>query len=155
VLLSNGNLVETGSEGTRHWARWEDPFAKPCYLFAMVAGRLDLLEDHFVTRSGRTVKLAIYVDPGKLDQCAFAMDSLKRCMKWDEDVYGLECDLDIYSMVAVDDFNVGAMENKGLAIFNSRLVLADPEAATDAENLPTEQISAPMPPRCFAPSPCH
>ncbi len=142
VLLSNGNLVETGSEGTRHWARWEDPFAKPCYLFAMVAGRLDLLEDHFVTRSGRTVKLAIYVDPGKLDQCAFAMDSLKRCMKWDEDVFGLELDLDQYMIVAVGDFNMGAMENKGLNIFNTKYVLARPDTATDMDFMMLDRVVA-------------
>jgi len=143
VLLSNGNLVASGAEaGGRHWAKWHDPFPKPSYLFAMVAARLDRLEDQFVTRSGRRVCLAIYVDPGKLDQCGFAMEALKRAMKWDEDVYGLEVDLDNYSIVAVGDFNMGAMENKGLNVFNTRYVLARPDTATDSDYLAIERVIA-------------
>jgi aminopeptidase N len=102
VLLSNGNLVESGEEGAgRHWATWKDPFPKPSYLFALVAAKLDKLEDHFITQSGRTVALQIYVEPGKLDQCDFAMQALKKSMRWDERVYGLELDLDQYMIVAV------------------------------------------------------
>ena len=143
ALLSNGNLVDSGGEdGGLHWARWEDPFAKPCYLFAMVAAKLDMLEDRFTTKSGRNVKLAIYVDPGKLDQCAFAMDSLKRAMKWDEDVFGLELDLDQYMIVAVGDFNMGAMENKGLNIFNTKYVLARSDTATDTDYMMLDRVVA-------------
>ena len=142
TLLSNGNLAASGEEGGRHWARWEDPFPKPCYLFAMVAANLDVLEDHFVTRSGRRVKLAIHVDPGKLDQCGFAMQSLKRSMKWDEDVFGLELDLDQYMIVAVGDFNMGAMENKGLNIFNTKYVLARPDTATDTDFMMLDRVVA-------------
>jgi aminopeptidase N len=143
VLLSNGNRVGGGEEsGGRHWARWQDPFPKPCYLFAMVAAKLDRLEDRFVTRSGRPVQLAIYVDPGKLDQCGFAMQALKRAMKWDEDVFGLEVDLDNYSIVAVGDFNMGAMENKGLNVFNTKYVLARPDIATDADYLAIDRVIA-------------
>ena len=143
VLLSNGNLVARGEEpGGRHWAKWHDPFRKPSYLFAMVAARLDRLEDVFVTRSGRSVQLAIYVDPGKLDQCGFAMQALKRAMKWDEDVFGLEVDLDNYSIVAVGDFNMGAMENKGLNIFNTKYVLARPDIATDGDYLAIDRVIA-------------
>jgi aminopeptidase N len=133
-LLSNGNLLASGDEaGGRHWATWEDPFPKPSYLFAMVAAKLDKLEDAFVTRSGKTAKLQIYVEPGKLDQAAFAMQALKKAMKWDEDVFGLELDLDQYMIVAVGDFNMGAMENKGLNIFNTKYVLARPDIATDID----------------------
>jgi aminopeptidase N len=143
VLLSNGNLVGRGEEpGRRHWAKWHDPFPKPSYLFALVAARLDRLEGEFVTRSGRRVRLAVYVDPGKLDQCGFAMQSLKRAMKWDEDVFGLEVDLDHYSLVAVGDFNMGAMENKGLNIFNTRYVLARPDTATDGDYLGIDRVIA-------------
>jgi aminopeptidase N len=143
VLLSNGNLVARGEEaGGRHWAKWHDPFPKPCYLFAMVAAKLDRLDDTFVTRSGRPVQLAIYVDPGKLDQCGFAMQALKRAMKWDEDVFGLEVDLDNYSIVAVGDFNMGAMENKGLNVFNTKYVLARPDIATDADYLGIDRVIA-------------
>ena len=143
VLLSNGNLVAQGDEpGGRHWARWEDPFPKPSYLFAMVAAKLDQLESDFVTRSGRKVKLAIFVEPGKLDQCAFAMQALKRAMKWDEDVFGLELDLDQYMIVAVGDFNMGAMENKGLNIFNTKYVLARPDTATDADFMYLDRVVA-------------
>jgi len=143
VLLSNGNLVATGDEpGGRHFATWQDPHRKPCYLFAMVAAKLDRLEDAFVTRSGRRVQLAIYVDPGKLDQCGFAMEALKRAMRWDEDVYGLEVDLDNYSIVAVGDFNMGAMENKGLNVFNTKYVLARPDIATDGDYLAIDRVIA-------------
>jgi len=143
VLLSNGNLVASGDDaGGRHWATWRDPFPKPCYLFAMVAAKLDKLEDGFVTCSGRRVRLAIYVDPGKLDQCGFAMEALKRAMKWDEDVFGLEVDLDNYSIVAVGDFNMGAMENKGLNIFNTKYVLARPDIATDADYIAIDRVIA-------------
>jgi aminopeptidase N len=143
VLLSNGNLDSSGdAEGGRHWARWVDPFRKPCYLFAMVAGRLDVLEGRFTTRSGREVKLAIYVDPGKLDQCGFAMQALKRAMRWDEEVFGLELDLDQYMIVAVGDFNMGAMENKGLNIFNTKYVLARPDTATDTDFMQLDRVVA-------------
>ncbi|MBW8883070.1 MAG: aminopeptidase N, partial [Asticcacaulis sp.] len=122
-LLSNGNLVETGDlPGGKHFAQWEDPFNKPCYLFALVAGELDVLEDSFTTASGREVVLKIYVDTGMRDRAAYAMDALKRSMKWDEEVYGREYDLDLFMIVAVRDFNFGAMENKGLNIFNASLL---------------------------------
>ncbi len=132
VLLSNGNLAGTGTlEDGRHWARWEDPFPKPSYLFALVAGRLDYIEDHHVTMSGRRVQLFVYVQPHNIDMCGHAMNALKNAMRWDEQVYGREYDLDRYMIVAVDDFNMGAMENKGLNIFNSKYVLARPDTATD------------------------
>ncbi len=134
VLLSNGNLVDKGElDDGRHWAKWEDPYRKPSYLFALVAGNLECLEDQFVTRSGRVVELKLYVEPGNLDKCQHAMESLKRAMKWDEDTFGLEYDLDIYMIVAVGDFNMGAMENKGLNVFNTAYVLAKPETATDTD----------------------
>ncbi len=133
-LLSNGNLVDSGEAADgRHWAKWEDPFAKPCYLFALVAAKLDVLEDNFVTQSGRTVRLAVYVEPGKLDQCGHAIAALKKSMAWDEQRFGLEMDLDIYMIVAVGDFNMGAMENKGLNIFNTKYVLARADTATDSD----------------------
>jgi aminopeptidase N len=133
-LLCNGNLIEHGDlEGGRHYAVWRDPFPKPCYLFALVAGALDELADHFVTMSGRRIDLRIYVDPGQASRAAYAMDSLKRAMTWDEEVYGREYDLDLFMIVAVRDFNFGAMENKGLNIFNSSLLLADPATATDVD----------------------
>jgi aminopeptidase N len=133
-LLSNGNLVESGVlPNGRHFAIWNDPFPKPCYLFALVAGELDVLEDSLVTMSGRTVALKIYVDPGQSARAAYAMDALKRSMKWDEEVFGREYDLDLFMIVAVRDFNMGAMENKGLNIFNSSLILADPATATDLD----------------------
>ncbi len=142
-LLSNGNQVATGDEaGGRHWAKWEDPFPKPAYLFAMVAAKLDRLENDFVTRSGRKVKLAVFVEPGKLDQCGFAMEALKRAMKWDEDVFGLELDLDQYMIVAVGDFNMGAMENKGLNIFNTKYVLARADTATDGDFMFLDRVVA-------------
>lgn len=132
ILLSNGNLISTGEMNNgRHWAKWNDPFKKPCYLYALVAGDLGKIQDSFITRSGRTVKLEIYCDKGNENRCYHAMDSLKKSMKWDEDVFGREYDLDIFMIVAVSDFNAGAMENKGLNIFNSKYVLADPSMATD------------------------
>ena len=143
VLLGNGNRVAEGSlPDGRHWARWEDPFAKPCYLFALVAGKLDLLQDHYTTASGRVVTLSIYVDPGKLDQCDFAMQALKKSMRWDEQVFGLELDLDGYIIVAVGDFNMGAMENKGLNIFNTKYVLARPDTATDIDYQNVDRVVA-------------
>ncbi|MFI4933489.1 MAG: aminopeptidase N [Caulobacterales bacterium] len=133
-LLSNGNLLEAGDlPGDRHYAVWNDPFPKPCYLFALVAGELDVLEDDFVTMSGRKVVLRIYVDPGQSPRAAYAMDSLKRAMRWDEETFGREYDLDLFMIVAVRDFNFGAMENKGLNIFNSSLLLADAATATDLD----------------------
>ena len=133
-LLSNGNLIESGElPGGRHYAVWNDPFPKPCYLFALVAGELDVLEDKLVTMSGRTVDLRIYVDPGMAPRAAYAMDALQRAMKWDEETFGREYDLDLFMIVAVRDFNFGAMENKGLNIFNSSVLLADPATATDAD----------------------
>ncbi|HWE98525.1 MAG TPA: aminopeptidase N [Caulobacteraceae bacterium] len=133
-LLSNGNLMESGDTADgRHFAVWNDPFPKPCYLFALVAGELDVLEDDFVTMSGRRVALKIFVDPGMSARAAYAMDSLKRAMAWDETAFGREYDLDLFMIVAVRDFNYGAMENKGLNIFNSSLLLADPETATDVD----------------------
>jgi len=133
-LLSNGNLVEHGDmAGGRHYAVWRDPFPKPCYLFALVAGELDELADSFTTMSGRKIDLRIYVDPGQAGRAEYAMDALKRSMKWDEEAYGREYDLDLFMIVAVRDFNFGAMENKGLNIFNSSLLLADPATATDMD----------------------
>ena len=136
VLLSNGNLLETGvdpDDSSRHFAVWDDPFLKPTYLFALVAGSLSCIEDSFTTMSRRKVQLRIYVQAHNIDQCDHAMLSLKNAMKWDEEVYGREYDLDIYMVVAVDDFNMGAMENKGLNVFNSKYVLAKPETATDGD----------------------
>jgi aminopeptidase N len=133
-LLANGNPVGSGDEaGGRHWAKWQDPHPKPCYLFAMVAANLDVLHDTYRTTSGREVNLAIYVEQGKLDQCDHAMLALKKSMRWDEQTFGLECDLDHYMIVAVSDFNMGAMENKGLNIFNTKYVLARADVATDVD----------------------
>ena len=133
-LLANGNPVAGGDEADgRHFATWEDPFRKPCYLFAMVAGKIDVLRDTYRTASGRDVQLAIYVEPGKLDQCEHAMQALEKAMRWDEQRFGLECDLDHYMIVAVGDFNMGAMENKGLNIFNTKYVLARADVATDTD----------------------
>ncbi|MBA56034.1 MAG: aminopeptidase N [Pseudomonadales bacterium] len=132
VLLSNGNPEERGDlDNGRHYVIWEDPFKKPCYLFALVAGDLSVVEDSFVTTSSREVKLQLYVEPHDLDKCDHAMDSLKRSMAWDEEVYGREYDLDIYMVVAVSHFNMGAMENKGLNIFNTSCVLANAKTTTD------------------------
>ena len=143
VLLSNGNPVaQGGAKGGRHWAKWVDPFPKPSYLFAMVAAKLDRLDDSFETRSGRKVKLQIYVEPGKLDQAGFAMQALKKSMRWDEQTFGLEVDLDQYMIVAVGDFNMGAMENKGLNIFNTKYVLARPDIATDTDYQNIDRVVA-------------
>ncbi len=134
VLLSNGNKIAYGEfEDNSHWVTWEDPFNKPCYLFALVAGRLECLEDSFNTLSGRNVSLQIFVEPNDIDKCAHAMQSLKNAMAWDEKVYGREYDLDRYMIVAVSHFNMGAMENKGLNIFNTKFVLARPDTATDSD----------------------
>jgi len=133
VLLANGNLVAVGSEGKdRHFAIWEDPFPKPCYLFAMVAGKLEKRTDHFKTKSGRDVLIEIYVEPGKSKETGFALAALKKSMKWDEQRFGLEYDLDRFMMVATPFFNMGAMENKGLNIFNDSCVLGRTETATDS-----------------------
>jgi len=143
ILLSNGNPIASGEEGDgRHWATWEDPFKKPAYLFALVAGDLWCVEDKFTTMSAREVTLRIYVEPENIDKVQHAMDSLKKSMKWDEEVYGREYDLDIFMIVAVNDFNMGAMENKGLNIFNSSAVLARAETATDAAHQRVEAIVA-------------
>jgi len=133
VLLSNGNLLERGTldGGRRHYAVWRDPFPKPCYLFALVGGDLSSIASSFRTMSGRAVDLAIYVEHGKEARAAWAMDCLKRAMRWDEQRFGREYDLDVFNIVAVSDFNMGAMENKGLNVFNDRLILASPETATD------------------------
>src|SRR5208337_4481244 len=134
VLLSNGNLIGSGKlKDGRHFAKWHDPFPKPAYLFALVAGDLARIRDTFVTMSGKKVDLNIFVQHHNKDKCAHAMESLKLAMKWDEETYGREYDLDTFMIVAVDDFNMGAMENKGLNIFNSKYVLARPETATDAD----------------------
>ncbi|MCG5535535.1 aminopeptidase N [Ectothiorhodospira mobilis] len=143
VLLSNGNPVETGDlPGGRHYAVWHDPFPKPSYLFALVAGDLVCQQDRFTTRSGREVDLRIYVQRHNLDRCDHAMASLKKAMRWDEETFGREYDLDIYMIVAVDDFNMGAMENKGLNVFNSKYVLARPETATDDDFVAIEGVIA-------------
>ena len=143
ILLANGNLIDTGVlEDGRHFATFEDPFPKPSYLFALVAGRLTVIEDRFMTMSGREVSLQIYVEDRNRHKCAHAMLSLKNAMRWDEQTYGLEYDLDEYKIVAVDDFNMGAMENKGLNVFNSKYVLARPETATDADYQGIEAVIA-------------
>jgi aminopeptidase N len=143
VLLANGNPVERGdADARRHWAKWVDPHPKPSYLFALVAGDLVAVEDRFTTRSGREVALAIWVRRGDEDKCAHAMASLKKAMRWDEEVFGLEYDLDVFNIVAVGDFNMGAMENKGLNIFNTRYVLAKPDTATDTDYQNIEGVIA-------------
>ncbi|WGF89421.1 aminopeptidase N [Marinivivus vitaminiproducens] len=143
VMLSNGNPIDRGElGGGRHFAVWQDPHPKPCYLFALVAGDLGVVRDGFTTRSGRKVDLRIYTEHDKVDQCDHAMVSLKKSMKWDEDVFGLEYDLDIFMIVAVSDFNMGAMENKGLNIFNTKYILAKPETATDADYQGIERVVA-------------
>jgi len=134
VLLSNGNPVKKGElENNRHYVKWDDPFKKPSYLFALVAGDLVCINDTFTTCSGRNITLHIYVEAENKDKCAHAMASLKECMSWDEQRFGREYDLDLYQIVAVNDFNMGAMENKGLNVFNSKYVLARPETATDQD----------------------
>jgi aminopeptidase N len=143
ILLANGNLVESGTrENGRHYAVWYDPWPKPAYLFALVAGDLALSSDSFVTRSGREVDLGIYTEHGKEHLTSYAMDALKRSMRWDEEKYGCVYDLDVFNIVAVSDFNMGAMENKGLNIFNDRYVLADSDTATDADYANIEAIIA-------------
>lgn len=144
VLLANGNLVEAAKiNGTdRHYAIWDDPHPKPSYLFALVAGKLAHISDTFITKNGREVDLRIYVEGGKESLCDWAMTALKRCMKWDEDVFGREYDLDIFMIVAVSDFNMGAMENKGLNVFNDKYVLADVSTATDQDFANIEAIIA-------------
>ena len=143
VLLSNGNPIESGDlPGGRHFAVWKDPFPKPCYLFALVAGDLGVLRDEFVTMSGRRVALAIYVEHGNEPKVAYAMEALKRAMRWDEETYGREYDLDIFMIVAVSAFNFGAMENKGLNIFNDKLLLASPDTATDDDYARVEGVVA-------------
>ena len=144
ILLANGNRIDAGDipGTTRHFAVWHDPFPKPSYLFALVGGDLACVEDRFVTMSGREVALRIYVEHGKEDRCAYAMDSLKRAMAWDERTFGREYDLDVFMIVAVSDFNMGAMENKGLNIFNDKYVLATPDTATDSDFASIEAIIA-------------
>jgi aminopeptidase N len=144
VLLANGDPLERGTleGGQRHYAVWRDPHPKPSYLFALVGGNLASYASEFTTGSGRKVDLAIYVEPGKVERCAWAMDSLKRAMRWDEERFGREYDLDVFNIVAVSDFNMGAMENKGLNIFNDALILASPETATDAAFASIERVIA-------------
>jgi aminopeptidase N len=142
VLLSNGNDVERGEEGDRHWVTWQDPFMKPAYLFALVAGDLQHIEDEFVTMSGRSVALKIFTEAHNIDKVDYAMVSLKNAMRWDEEVYGREYDLDIFMIVAVESFNMGAMENKGLNIFNTSCVLARPDTTTDAAYQRVESVVA-------------
>ena len=141
VLLSNGNLIDSGdAEGGRHFAVWEDPWRKPSYLFALVAGNLAKIEDSFTTMSGKKVDLRIYTEPHNIDKADHAMVSLIKSMKWDEDTFGLEYDLELFNIVAVDDFNMGAMENKSLNVFNSRLVFATPKTATDSDYAAIEGV---------------
>jgi aminopeptidase N len=143
VLLSNGNPVAAGDlDADRHFVTWEDPFPKPSYLFALVAGDLRCIEDRYVTASGREVKLRIYVEPENVDRCEHAMRSLQQAMRWDEERFGREYDLDVYMIVAVNDFNMGAMENKGLNVFNAKFVLARPDTATDRDFLGIQGVIA-------------
>lgn len=143
VLLSNGNRIGRGElPGGRHWVEWDDPFKKPSYLFALVAGNLAEVKDRFITMSGREVALSIFVEPGNEDQCQHAMEALKRSMRWDETEYGREYDLDIFMIVAVSDFNMGAMENKGLNIFNAKYILARKDTATDNDFIDIESVVA-------------
>jgi len=143
VLLSNGNPGDSGDlSGGRHYAVWNDPIPKPSYLFALVAGDLHFVEDRHTTHSGRDVRLRVYVEPENIDRCDHAMRSLVKAMRWDEHSYGREYDLDVYNIVAVDDFNMGAMENKGLNVFNSKFVLARPDTATDQDFLGIEGVIA-------------
>ncbi|HND85646.1 MAG TPA: M1 family aminopeptidase, partial [Pseudobdellovibrionaceae bacterium] len=143
ILLSNGHLVKEEDLGNgRHAAIWKDPFKKPCYLFAMVAGDMGCLEDQYETLTGRKILLKIYSPHGTQHLCHFAMESLKRSMRWDEETFGLEYDLDLYMIVVTDDFNGGAMENKGLNIFHTRYVFADQKIATDAAFIGVESVIA-------------
>jgi len=143
ILLSNGNLIAKGEEGKdKHWVTWQDPSLKPSYLFALVAGDLFCKEDTFITMSGRKITLQVFVEHENSHKCDHALMSLKQAMKWDEDTYGREYDLDIYMVVAVNDFNMGAMENKGLNVFNASCVLASPDTATDADYYTIQSIIA-------------
>ncbi|MCZ6798383.1 MAG: aminopeptidase N [Gammaproteobacteria bacterium] len=142
VVLSNGVCVDSGESGERHWFRWSDPYPKPSYLFALVVGDLACINGTFVTASGRSVDLQFFTEHHNKDKCAHALTSLQKAMKWDEETYGLEYDLDLYMVVAVDDFNMGAMENKGLNVFNTKYVLANPETATDSDFLAIEGVIA-------------
>jgi aminopeptidase N len=144
VLLGNGNPAATGEipGSDRHFAVWHDPHPKPSYLFALVGGGLDVVADQFITMSGRRVRLGIYVEPGKEERASYAMEALKRSMAWDEQAFGREYDLDVFNIVAVSDFNMGAMENKGLNIFNDKYILASPETATDADYAHVEAVIA-------------
>src|SRR5262249_30310163 len=144
VLLANGNPIERGTlaNGKRHYAVWQDPHPKPSYLFAIVGGDLAPVGSSLVTQSGRKVDLCIYVEHGKEARAHWAMDALKRSMRWDEIRFGREYDLDVFNIVAVSDFNMGAMENKGLNIFNDRLILASPETATDGSFAAIERVIA-------------
>ncbi len=141
VLLSNGNPVEQGDlPDNRHFVKWEDPFKKPCYLFALVAGDLSSIESSFTTKSGRPITLKIFAEPENIDRCHHAMTCLKQAIQWDEDRFSLEYDLDLYQIVAINDFNAGAMENKGLNIFNAKYVLADPATATDEDFMNIQRV---------------
>ena len=140
ILLSNGNRVDSGEEGDSHWVEWQDPFPKPSYLFALVAGDLACISGDFTTVSGRHVDLQIYTEHHNREKCGHALKSLQKAMRWDEEVYGLEYDLDLYMVVAVDDFNMGAMENKGLNVFNTKYVLANAQTATDDDFLAIEAV---------------
>ena len=143
ILLSNGNLIDKGDlKDGRHWAKWQDPSLKPSYLFALVAGDLFCKKDSFTTMSGREISLQIFVEHENSHKCEHALMSLKQAMKWDEDTYGCEYDLDVYMIVAVNDFNMGAMENKGLNVFNASCVLASPDTATDADYYNIQSIIA-------------
>lgn len=143
VMLANGNKIACGQlQGDRHWVTWEDPFAKPCYLFALVAGHLQVIKDNFVTLSGRNISLEIFVEAHNADKCAHAIQALQHAMRWDEQVYGREYDLNLYMIVAVSHFNMGAMENKGLNIFNSKFVLARPDTATDTDYMQIKSVIA-------------
>jgi aminopeptidase N len=142
VVLSNGNCVESGESDDNHWFRWHDPYPKPSYLFALVVGDLACIDGTFVTSSGKSVNLQFFTEHHNKDKCGHALISLQKAMKWDEEVYGLEYDLDLYMVVAVDDFNMGAMENKGLNVFNTKYVLANPETATDNDFLAIEGVIA-------------
>ncbi len=142
VLLSNGNKQDSGEDGERHWVKWHDPFPKPCYLFALVAGDLACISGEYKTASGRDVTLEFYTEHHNKDKCDFALRSLQNAMRWDEQTFGLEYDLDLYMVVAVDDFNMGAMENKGLNVFNTQYVLANQQSATDQNYLGIESVIA-------------
>ncbi|MFT5504947.1 MAG: aminopeptidase N, partial [Gammaproteobacteria bacterium] len=142
AMLSNGNRIDQQLDGSQKTVSWEDPFPKPSYLFALVAGNLACVEDNFTTQSGRKVGLKIYTEHHNRHKCDHAMLSLQKAMRWDEEVFGLEYDLDLYMVVAVDDFNMGAMENKGLNVFNTKYVLANSKTATDNDYLGIESVIA-------------